>query len=187
MTKSRKPENRNRHNTLPQQGSGFSRRMAVGFGVGTAAMLVMVFVIWVLLGSGSGAQAAGNRYNNPQGAAYHVPGPVPSQAQLEKQAVAATMGTDGVQKADLVLDDTNSSYKPVAIKVKKGVPVRLNLSELGGSKDCRSVVRLAALGVQGFVEPGQVTSMDFTPSQAGVYEFNCPMRMVNPSYLVVTD
>lgn len=37
-----------------------------------------------------------------------------------------------------------------------------------------------------FIDPGQPSTLDFTPSQAGVYEINCPMRMVYPSYIVVT-
>lgn len=188
-SRSSKPNKRKHQGVYSEPGPGLVRQIAMGVGVGAAAILAIVIVVGLILSAvgGGSAQAAGGSYSNPAGAVYHAPGALPSQAQLEQQAVAATLGTDGVQTADLVLDDTNSSYKPAAIKVKKGVPVRLNLSEVGGSKDCRSVVRLPALGAQGFVEPGQVTPMDFTASQAGVYEFNCPMRMMNPSYLVVTD
>jgi hypothetical protein len=31
------------------------------------------------------------------------------------------------------------------------------------------------------------TYMDFTPTQAGVYEINCEMNMTPPSWLFVTD
>ena len=37
------------------------------------------------------------------------------------------------------------------------------------------------------LEAGKPSTIDFTPTQSGVYEINCPMRMVNPSYIVVTN
>jgi plastocyanin domain-containing protein len=106
---------------------------------------------------------------------------------LDGKAVTAALGADGVQTADLVLDERTSSYSPAAIKVKKGVPVRLTISHPHGGRDCRSVVDITALGARGFIEAGKPSTMDFTPAQAGVYEINCPMRMVNPSYIVVTN
>jgi plastocyanin domain-containing protein len=43
------------------------------------------------------------------------------------------------------------------------------------------------LGARGVINSGQASTMDFTPPQAGAFEFNCPMRMVNPSHLMVTN
>lgn len=171
-----------------QPGLSFSRRFAIGMAATMATTFALLLVVYVsTLNSGSSAQAAGYLNQSPQGAAYHVGNPIPSEASLESQAVVATVGADGVQTANLVLDQATSSYKPAAIKVKKGSPVRLNVSVEGSSRDCRSVVRLPALGAQALTQPGQIVPMNFTPSQAGVYEFNCPMQMMNPSYLVVTD
>jgi plastocyanin domain-containing protein len=34
-------------------------------------------------------------------------------------------------------------------------------------------------------KPGQVTPMDFTPPQAGIYQINCGMQMMEPGYLIV--
>ena len=177
-----------RRGTYSAPGLSPARRFAVGMAASLAAGFVLLLIVLVSTqNSGSRAQAAGYLNQSPQGAAYHVGNPIPSEAQLESQAVAATVGSDGVQTADLVLDQATSSYKPAAIKVKKGVPVRLNVSVEGSSRDCRSVVRLPALGAQALTQSGQVVPMSFTPSQAGVYEFNCPMQMMNPSYLVVTN
>lgn len=177
-----------RRGTYAAPGLSPARRFAVGMAASLAAGFVLLLIVLLSTQNfGSSAQAAGYLNQSPQGAAYHVGNPIPSEAQLESQAVAATVGADGVQTADLVLDQATSSYKPAAIKVKKGAPVRLNVSVEGSSRDCRSVVRLPALGAQALTQPGQVVPMSFTPSQAGVYEFNCPMQMMNPSYLVVTN
>jgi hypothetical protein len=128
-----------------------------------AAVVILLLVVYIsTVNSGSSAQASGYLNQSPAGAVYHVPGAVPSEAQLEEQAVAATVGADGVQAADLVLDQATSSYKPAAIKVKKGAPVRLNVTVAGSSRDCRSVVRLPALGAQALTQPGQSVPMNFT-------------------------
>jgi curved DNA-binding protein CbpA/plastocyanin len=177
-----------RTNRYQDGGPSFGRHFAIGMTATVAAAVVLLLVVYISIhNSGSSAQASGYLSQSPPGAAYHVPNAVPSEAQLESKAVAATVGADGVQTADLVLDQATSSYKPAAIRVKKGSPVRLNVTVNGSSRDCRSVVRLPALGAQALTQPGQVVPMSFTPSQAGVYEFNCPMQMMNPSYLVVTD
>jgi plastocyanin len=171
-----------------RQDDGFARRMVIGTALGAAAALLFFWVgVSIVAGGGASAQAASNSYNNPAGAIYHAPGAVPSEAQLEGKAVMAALAADGVQTADLVLDERTSTYSPAAIKVKKGVPVRLNISNTNGGRDCRSVVDITALGARGFIEAGKPSTMDFTPTQAGVYEINCPMRMVNPSYIVVTN
>jgi curved DNA-binding protein CbpA len=166
------------------------RRVMIGAAMGAAAMLLVFWIAFSATGGVSGAggaQSGQGSYSNPANAVYHAPGAVPSEAQLEGEAVVATVGADGVQTANLVLDEGTSSYSPAAIKVKKGMPVRLNLSNTNGGRDCRSVVDITALGARGFIDSGQPSTLDFTPSQAGVYEINCPMRMVNPSYIVVTN
>jgi plastocyanin domain-containing protein len=40
-------------------------------------------------------------------------------------------------------------------------------------------------GVHGVANPGEVTSMEFTPTQPGVYQINCGMQMMDPGYLIV--
>jgi hypothetical protein len=179
-----------RNRGYAEPASSTLRRVMTGSVVGAAAMLLVFWIAFGAAGSASGAQGAQttqDSYANPAGVVYHAPGPVPRAEQLEGQAVVATIGADGVQTADLVLDEATSSYNPIAIKVRKGVPVRLNISSTGAGQDCRSVVDITALGARGFIEGGRPSTMNFTPTQLGVYEFNCPMRMVDPSYLVVTD
>jgi plastocyanin domain-containing protein len=48
-------------------------------------------------------------------------------------------------------------------------------------------VTLRGLGAHGVATPGQVTSMDFTPDKAGIFQINCGMQMMDPGYLIVTQ
>ncbi len=98
-----------------------------------AAVVILLAVGWWVLSAGSaigsrggvGATAGG-------GGSPFVGASGETQAQLEQQAVVATVGTDGKQTVDVVLDSATFQYKPKAIKVKQGVPVRFNLSVENG-------------------------------------------------------
>jgi plastocyanin domain-containing protein len=35
--------------------------------------------------------------------------------------------------------------------------------------------------------PGEVTSMEFTPTEVGTFEINCGMNMMEPGYVIVTQ
>jgi curved DNA-binding protein CbpA len=77
-------------------------------------------------GSASGATSARHSPNAVVGASGET------QSQLEQQAVAAQMGTDGKQTVDVVLNSATFQYEPKVIKVKQGAPVRFNLSVING-------------------------------------------------------
>ena len=46
---------------------------------------------------------------------------------------------------------------------------------------------LQGLGARGVANPGQVTTMDFTPTQAGTYQMTCGMGMFGPGTVIVTQ
>jgi hypothetical protein len=101
--------------------------------------------------------------------------------------VVAALAADGVQTADLVVDGDTFSYQPRVIQVKQGMPVRLNLKTTGRDPGCARLVTIRGLGVQGRATPGQVVPFEFTPRQAGTYEINCGMSMMQPGTLIVTQ
>lgn len=37
------------------------------------------------------------------------------------------------------------------------------------------------------VQPGQNSSLDFTPNQAGTFKMSCGMGMFGPGYVIVTQ
>jgi plastocyanin domain-containing protein len=114
----------------------------------------------------------------------HVSPPV-DRSQLDAQAVSAVVGAEGVQTLDFVVNGDNMAYRPNVVKVRKDVPMRLNISTEGRDPGCGRFVGFKGLGAHAIAEPGQTVTMDFTPTQAGVYEINCNMDMMVPGYLIV--
>jgi hypothetical protein len=106
---------------------------------------------------------------------------------LATQAVQAPVGSDGVQTLDVVVNGDTMSYRPRVIRVKQGVPVRFNLSTEGRDPGCGRLVTFKGLGIRGIATPGQVTPLEFTPGQAGTFEINCGMNMMQPGTLIVTQ
>jgi hypothetical protein len=151
--------------------------------IGGAALGVAVVFLaaWWITGGGNTSNAA-NRVWEPQ--MGHVNGPV-DRAQIEPQAVAASVGADGVQTLNFVVNGDNMAYRPNVIKLKKDVPARLNISTEGRDPGCGRFVGFKGLGAHAVAEPGRTVTMDLTPTQAGVYEINCSMDMMVPGYLIV--
>jgi plastocyanin len=150
-----------------------------GMAIGVA---VVALAAWWIAGGGRPASSATNRVWEPK--MGHVSPPV-ERAQLDAQAVSAVVGEDGVQTLDFVVNGDNMAYRPNVIKVKNGVPARLNISTEGRDPGCGRFVGFKGLGSHAIAEPGQTVTMDFTPAQAGVYEINCNMDMMQPGYLIV--
>ncbi|MDQ2808529.1 MAG: cupredoxin domain-containing protein [Chloroflexota bacterium] len=46
---------------------------------------------------------------------------------------------------------------------------------------------LQGLGARAVTAPGQVTPLDFTPTQAGTFQMTCGMNMFGPGTLIVTE
>jgi cytochrome c oxidase subunit II len=60
-------------------------------------------------------------------------------------------------------------YNPAEIKVKKGVPVVLELI----SKDRLHGFNCPSLGIRSDIPPGKITQVRFTPQKSGVFVFFC--------------
>ena len=102
-----------------------------------AGVLAFVVIMAALAWWGISLSAARTGGSTAQAIAWGTPNAVvgaagETQAQLEQQAVAAKVGADGKQTADVVLNSARFQYEPKTIKVKKGIPVHLNLSVING-------------------------------------------------------
>ena len=60
-------------------------------------------------------------------------------------------------------------YLPNEITLKKGVPVRLELTSL----DRLHGFNCPAFKIRGDVRPNQITKISFTPDKVGTFEFHC--------------
>jgi len=80
---------------------------------------------------------------------------------------------NGVQTADISIFP--NGYSPNNIQVKKGVPVRLNLTQTGGI-GCTTGFRIPSLGITRNLQDGPQT-VEFTPTQPGKITWTCSMGM----------
>lgn len=113
--------------------------------------------------------------------------PLPAEMvqKLEAEAVTAMKGSDGRQTLDFTVNGDTRGYKPYAVRVTKGVPVHFNLKTEGADPGCGRLVVIQGLNARGVAKPGEVTSMDFTPSKTGIFQINCGMHMMDPGYIIV--
>jgi hypothetical protein len=175
------PQSRQNGQSKPARQSRQVRKEGIGAGplMGAALgglLVVGLFLVWTLM---QGSTLEGYTDNGSRLPDDFV-------AKLETQAVEAPL-SDGKQTLDVAVDAPTMSYNPSVIKVKKGMPVHFNLSAPNGDPGCGRYVGVRGLGVHGIVEPGSVTSMDFTPDSTGVFQINCGMQMMDPGYLIVTQ
>lgn len=80
----------------------------------------------------------------------------------------------GVQNIDIAVFPT--SYNPNYIKVRTGIPVRLNLEAKGGL-GCTSFFRIPKYGINKRLTQGVPEAVEFTPKSAGRIVFTCSMGM----------
>jgi plastocyanin domain-containing protein len=81
---------------------------------------------------------------------------------------------DGVQEAFIVV---KGGYNPDTIRVDAGRPVRLVFNRQE-SDPCSERVLLDAFGVSAELPQGSNVPLEFTPTEAGSYEFACQMGML---------
>ena len=79
----------------------------------------------------------------------------------------------GIQELEIVVD---GGYNPDRIKVNLGQPVRLNFLRKDPSS-CLEKVLLPDFNKALDLKLNQITSVEFTPTEAGEYTFHCGMNM----------
>jgi plastocyanin domain-containing protein len=88
-------------------------------------------------------------------------------------AVAATLDRGGSQRIRV---EVKGGYAPAVIRVRAGLPVRLEFHR-DETNPCTEEVVLPAFGIRTFLPAHRTTPVTFTPSE-GRYEFACGMGMV---------
>jgi len=103
----------------------------------------------------------------------------PAAAPVTKPA-AVVVG--GIQTITIVVSDMG--YAPEKVELKAGVPVRLIFDQQSKSH-CASQIQIPAMGVATTDLPfGKQTAVEFTPKEAGAFNFACGMDMMKGSLLV---
>ncbi|MEH7014456.1 cupredoxin domain-containing protein [Neobacillus niacini] len=78
---------------------------------------------------------------------------------------------------------TPTGYSPNIIRVKKGVPVELNITN-SGDNSCFSTFMMPDFNLNNVNLKAGTTKLSFTPDKAGEYTFTCGMNMFKGTVIV---
>jgi heme/copper-type cytochrome/quinol oxidase subunit 2 len=78
----------------------------------------------------------------------------------------------------------DGTYDKQEVSVKRGVPVRLHFTA-DPNAGCGRQMVLYGLNVNAISKSGEENVVEFTPNDAGTFEYNCGMRMWKPGKLIV--
>lgn len=91
-----------------------------------------------------------------------------------RAAATAAVAVGGVQEVPIVVE---GGYTPAEVRVRAGRPVRL-LFDRRETSPCSEQVALPDFGISRFLPARRITAVEFTPRQAGRFEFTCGMGML---------
>lgn len=97
-----------------------------------------------------------------------------------KSAATALSGADGAQEVTIGVE---GGYSPAEVRVRKGSAVRL-IFDRKEKSPCSEELVISALGVRRFLKPFEKTTIEFTPSEAGTFDFTCGMNMLRGRIVV---
>ncbi|MGQ0656566.1 MAG: cupredoxin domain-containing protein [Chromatiales bacterium] len=92
-------------------------------------------------------------------------------------AVTAETGADGVQRLLVTLE--SYTFTPAHIVVQSGKPVELTLKNIASLAPHSFKLDSAAAGlyVTKKVKPGEMATVQFTPTKAGMFDFYCDKKL----------
>lgn len=97
-----------------------------------------------------------------------------------RSGVQASITSTGTQEATIVV---KGAYTPDVIVVEHGKPVRLTFLRQETAA-CSEEVVLPDFGRRAQLPEGELIPVEFTPAEAGEYEFHCGMGMLRGRLLV---
>jgi plastocyanin domain-containing protein len=98
----------------------------------------------------------------------------------QRPAATAAASAGGTQEVTITVQ---AGYEPSAVKVKRGVPVRLTFDRQETS-GCSEEVVFPDFGIRRFLPAFQKTTIELTPQEAGTFGFTCGMSMLHGKLIV---
>lgn len=98
----------------------------------------------------------------------------------EKAGVRLATTAAGVQEALIVV---KGGYTPDVLVVKAGRPVRLNFNRQE-TASCSEMVLFPDFNKSAKLPEGETVPIEFTPEEAGEYDFQCQMGMLHGKLIV---
>lgn len=136
--------------------------------------IAAILVLYLGITSVNGALLAAGSPINLQALRDSIPIEIDLSGGADIQSDANVKMTAGEQVANISVFP--SGYSPDRIQVKVGLPVRLNLTPVGGL-GCTSAFVIPSLGVRTRLTPGITTPIVFTPQRTGKMIWSCSMGM----------
>lgn len=99
----------------------------------------------------------------------------------KKAAREAAVSAGGVQEVEILVE---GSYNPDRISVRAGVPVKLRFNRQE-TTSCSDTVILRDFNITRQLPAYQTTTITFTPTQPGEYDFTCAMNMYRGKLIVL--
>ena len=90
-------------------------------------------------------------------------------------------------KQILKMSASASGYKPNYLKVKAGLPVRWEITDIGTSGCTNAIISKSLFSGEISLTPGKTSIKEFTPTKPGKYKFSCWMGVVSGTIEVVDD
>lgn len=101
----------------------------------------------------------------------------------EREAVAAQAGASGVQEIKVTV---KGGYSPDVIVVKQNQPVRLDFYR-NETASCSEQVVFGDFRIARDLSAFRTTSIEFTPDEAGEFNFVCGMNMMRGKLIVTPN
>jgi P-type Cu+ transporter len=101
-------------------------------------------------------------------------------AVLARFFFGSQVATEAIEEAGYqeVHVAVRGGYSPSVIRARTGVPLRI-VFDRKEDGDCSSNVVFPELGLRRFLPPFAATTVEFTPTRSGPYEFSCGMNMIH--------
>ncbi|WHY02920.1 cupredoxin domain-containing protein [Neobacillus sp. DY30] len=113
-----------------------------------------------------------------------IPGEAKAQTREASTAPTKTeLDITGETNPRIDMMVTPTGYSPNVIKVKKGVPVQLNITN-PGDNSCFSTFMMPDFNLNSVNLKAGTTKLTFTPDKAGEYTFTCGMNMFKGTIIV---
>ena len=130
------------------------------------ALFIGAYVVW----GTAGAQRDGSVLQTTQ--------------QVGQAQDGAPQNGDGQAVQDVYVRALGTgTYDKEQVTVKKGIPVRFHFTAENGA-GCGRVLVMPAFNVKLISSNGQEAVAEFTPTEAGTYEYSCTMRMFRGTLVV---
>lgn len=136
--------------------------------------IAAIAVIYLGITSMNGALVAGGSPITLQSIAENFPIQIDLSGGEQAAAANSARTLGGVQTVDISVFP--NGYSPSNIRVKAGMPVKLNLTPSGGL-GCTSIFRMPQLGITKTLASAGITEVEFTPQTPGKYTWTCSMGM----------